>query len=100
MLSVPSPRTAALAVALGISCVMVACDQATAPTPSRSPSDPIGERAALAPPYTVYASGLLFPRGLTFGNDGTLYVAEAGAAGGATTVPPCDQVVPPAAPST
>ncbi len=30
---------------------------------------------------TVYASGLEGPRGLAFGRDGTLYVAEAGLGG-------------------
>lgn len=34
-----------------------------------------------APPFEVVASGLLNPRGLTFGADGTLYVAEAGVGG-------------------
>jgi hypothetical protein len=100
MLSVPSPRRAAVAVALGVSCIMVACEQATAPAPSRAPSDPATERTTDASAYTVYSSGFLFPRGLAFGNDGTLYVAEAGSGGGASTVGQCDQVVPPVGPYT
>jgi len=42
----------------------------------------------------VYASGLNDPRGLAFGPDGHLYVAEAGAGGASTsTVGLCDQVL-------
>jgi len=36
---------------------------------------------AAAPPFTVVMSGLDNPRGLTFGKDGALYVAEAGRGG-------------------
>src|SRR3954468_1467862 len=89
MLSAPSPRLAALVAALGISCVMAAGEQATAPSPV--PSSPAAVRATAAVPYTVYATGFLFPRGLTFGNDGTLYVAEAGSGGSASTVGQCPQ---------
>jgi len=97
MLSVPSPRTTTLSTVVGISFVMMACDQAVAPTPPRASAGPAEVRTG-ATPYTVYATGLLFPRGLAFGNDGTLYVAEAGAGGGASTSGQCDQVVPPVGP--
>jgi hypothetical protein len=47
---------------------------------------------------TVYASGLEGPRGLAFGPDGTLYVAEAGLGGTNSTVGTCTQVPAPIGP--
>src|SRR4051812_46088281 len=41
--------------------------------------------------FTVVASGFNNPRGLKFGPDGYLYVAEGGAGGGLSTVGLCDQ---------
>src|SRR5579875_3792373 len=49
---------------------------------------------------TLYASGLEGPRGLVFGSDGSLYVAEAGLGGSTSTVGSCVQVVPPIGPYT
>jgi hypothetical protein len=58
--------------------------------------------AAAAPPLeaqsvTVFASGLDGPRGLKFGPDGALYVAEAGR-GGPNTTSNCEQVPSPVGP--
>ena len=47
---------------------------------------------------TVLATGLNAPRGLKFGPDGMLYVAEAGTGGTNSTVGQCTQVVPPIGP--
>jgi hypothetical protein len=56
--------------------------------------------AATGPFWHVVASGLENPRGLDFGPDGRLYVAEAGLGGTASTVGRCTQVVPPIGPYT
>jgi len=48
---------------------------------------------------TVFATGFTFPRGLSFGPDGYLYVAEAGQAGtGGTTPAQCAQLPAPLGP--
>ena len=47
---------------------------------------------------TVLASGLNDPRGLIFGPDGALYIAEAGTGGTTTTVGTCTQGLPPLGP--
>ena len=48
---------------------------------------------------TVFASGFAYPRGLEFGPDGYLYVAEAGHAGTNSTTPEqCAQLPPPFGP--
>jgi hypothetical protein len=56
--------------------------------------------SARATEVSVFATGLDAPRGLTFGPDGALYVAEAGSGGTATTANVCPelQLPPPLGP--
>ena len=49
---------------------------------------------------SVFATGLNNPRGLKFGPDGNLYVAEGGTGGSDSTEGCCEQVVPPVGPYT
>src|SRR3974390_3217016 len=47
---------------------------------------------------SVFATGFNNPRGLTFGPDGNLYVAEGGAGGTSSTAGKCNQVPAPIGP--
>jgi hypothetical protein len=57
-------------------------------------------QAAVEPQPVVIASGLQGPRGLRFGPDGDLYVAEAGTGGTTGTAKQCTQVPAPVGPYT
>ncbi|MEP7101253.1 MAG: ScyD/ScyE family protein [Burkholderiales bacterium] len=63
---------------------------------------PEPEPASNAPAavVSVFASGLSNPRGLKFGPDGDLYVAEGGAGGAYSTIGTCTQVPVPIGPDT
>jgi glucose/arabinose dehydrogenase len=84
----PGMIAGALALALSVS----ACGGTTAP--SASDQALVQDSAALKGPsaVSVFATGLNNPRGLKFGPDGNLYVAEGGVGGTQSTVGQCDQV--------
>ena len=93
-------RSAALIVALVLALAGFPASQvgssAQEATPGAGPSP-------FPPPsanVTVFAEGLDNPRGLEFGPDGLLYVAEGGQGGTTSTEGQCDQVVPPVGPYT
>lgn len=68
------------------------------------PNAPGGGPSGPPPPpsanVSVFATGVENPRGLRFGPDGALYVAEGGAGGTNSTVGTCDQVPVPVGPYT
>ena len=60
----------------------------------------VHERGSRQSNASIFATGLNNPRGLTFGPDGTLFVAEGGAGGNQSTVGICEQVPAPVGPYT
>jgi len=60
----------------------------------------VAARAQTSDNVSVFATGLDNPRGLKFGPDGNLYVAEGGQGGTDSTIGQCDQVVAPVGPYT
>lgn len=68
--------------------------------PAPATATPTVIRGSATPTVTVFATGFNNPRGLKFGPDGMLYVAEGGTGGNGSTAGQCDQVVPPVGPYT
>jgi hypothetical protein len=92
-----------LAGLVGVAAVLAlaACDRASQPlepTDALAPLAQANQQIAVGT-QTVFATGLNNPRGLRFGSDGYLYVAEAGAGGTVTTTSEqCTQVPGPVGP--
>ena len=91
------PRISALLTVIAL----VACESGTGPaSPAAVGSAGADQslKAGVTGTPSVFATGLQFPRGLTFGPDGALYVAEAGAGGVENTIGRCTQVIAPIGP--
>jgi hypothetical protein len=98
------PRSIALIVALVLA--LAALPIGLAPTGAQE-ATPGASPSAGPPPFpppsanvSVFAEGLDNPRGLEFGPDGLLYVAEGGQGGTRSTEGECEQVVAPIGPYT
>src|SRR5689334_1964946 len=82
--------------------LFAACSEAPMSKAPTAPPEAAGAKAPVvsAPQQSVIATGLLFPRGITFDNKGVMYVAEAGTIQGNTvsTAGLCTQVAPPVGP--
>jgi hypothetical protein len=78
----------------------MACESAPTTAPSRAAALALETRAAAGSvTKSVFATGLQYPRGIAFGPDGDLYVAEAGTGGTTTTTAAeCAQVIAPVGP--
>jgi glucose/arabinose dehydrogenase len=94
------PRSVALIVALVLA--LAALPIHLVPTRAQQ-ATPAAGPPPFPPPsanVSVFAEGLDNPRGLEFGPDGMLYVAEGGQGGTVSTEGQCEQVVPPVGPYT
>jgi hypothetical protein len=94
-----------LSIVLAVASLIINCQQES-PTPlnpnspSQSVLDKKGNGSGQSTTVSVFATGFNNPRGLKFGPDGYLYVAEGGLGGNQSTIGICDQVVPPIGPYT
>jgi len=91
------PIIGALLAVAAVGLVVVACDR---PAPNEPQQGSIAAARVPVGTATPFATGLDNPRGLEFGPDGNLYVAEGGTGGTGSTVGQCDQVVAPVGPYT
>ena len=88
-------------LALSLAVSAIACESGTGPdaaSPASITSGAASRSTQGTSGVSVFATGLQFPRGLTFAPNGDLYVAEAGTGGTETTLGQCTQVIAPIGP--
>jgi len=81
----------------------IGCQKGAKPSAPAGPNQRVGllnakTKVALTGAVSVFSTGFNNPRGLKFGPDGNLYVAEGGIGGADSTIGLCDQVVFPVGP--
>lgn len=79
---------------------LAACDAARTTDPAEPASIAAARSTSASPQRTTLVGGLLYPRGIAFGKEGMVYVAEAGTPAGNTisSGTACKQVIPPVGP--
>ncbi len=90
-------RTAVAVAVILLPLSVAGCDE---PTPMQPEAQDVALSKVPVVSMSMYATGLDNPRGLRFGPDGYLYVAEGGTAGNGSTVGQCEQVIDPVGPYT
>ena len=94
-------RSSIAVLAFAIAAVLTPANAAARPpVTAQDIASLVQPQAAQAVTMSIYATGLNNPRGLKFGPDGYLYVAEGGTGGTTSTAGHCTQVVPPIGPYT
>jgi hypothetical protein len=97
-------RSSIAIVTLLLALVVVSCQKdamtPTDPVSASSPGSLAKHGDSKTYPVSVFSTGFNNPRGLRFGPDGFLYVAEGGLGGSNSTRGECDSVVAPAGPYT
>jgi len=95
-------RVIGMTIVMTLTFILVSCqkDQPTDPTSSASTNQTLDKNgnSLTAGSFSIFATGLNNPRGLKFGPDGFLYVAEGGIGGNDSTIGKCEQVPFPVGP--